>query len=43
MRERTHGSSSITWARTFYYLVKVSIALVLLPVREERASEVEGA
>jgi len=43
MHERAHGSSSITWARTLYYLVKVSIALVLLPVREERAREAEGA
>jgi glycosyltransferase involved in cell wall biosynthesis len=43
MRERSHGASSITWARTFYYLVKVSLALVLLPVPEQRASELEGA
>jgi glycosyltransferase involved in cell wall biosynthesis len=33
MFERAHGTSSITWARTLYYLVKVSLALVLLPIR----------
>lgn len=42
MRERVHGESSITLLRTLYYLVKVSLALVLLPARavvgvEERA------
>jgi hypothetical protein len=36
MAERAHGSSSITAARTLYYLVKVSLALLLLP-RPERA------
>lgn len=34
MHERAHGSSSITLARTLYYLVKVSLALLLLPSRE---------
>jgi len=33
MTERTHGQSSITALRTIYYLVKVSLALVLLPPR----------
>lgn len=33
MRERTHGRSSIDPWRTLYYLVKVSLALVLLPPR----------
>lgn len=33
MMERAHGASSITWAKTFYYLIKVSLALILLPVR----------
>jgi glycosyltransferase involved in cell wall biosynthesis len=33
MNERTHGQSSITALRTLYYLVKVSLALVLLPQR----------
>jgi hypothetical protein len=33
MHERTHGRSSITAVRTLYYLVKVSLALVLLPQR----------
>ena len=33
MRERAHGRSSIDAWRTLYYLVKVSIALLLLPAR----------
>ena len=33
MSERAHGHSSITALRTLYYLVKVSLALVLLPPR----------
>ncbi len=33
MTERLHGESSIDLGRTFYYLVKVSLALVLLPTR----------
>jgi glycosyltransferase involved in cell wall biosynthesis len=33
MRERRHGRSSIGAWRTLYYLVKVSLALVLLPPR----------
>ncbi len=33
MNERAHGQSSITALRTLYYLVKVSLALVLLPPR----------
>jgi glycosyltransferase involved in cell wall biosynthesis len=36
MTERRHGTSSITWLRTIYYLVKVSLALVLLPERGGR-------
>jgi len=36
MRERAHGRSSITMLRSVYYLVKVSLALVLLPQRGER-------
>jgi glycosyltransferase involved in cell wall biosynthesis len=39
MHERTHGSSSITAARTVYYLVKVSLALVLLPPRSAPGEE----
>ncbi len=35
MAERAHGSSSITALRTLYYLIKVSLALLLLPVRRE--------
>jgi glycosyltransferase involved in cell wall biosynthesis len=37
MSERAHGQSSITLLRTFYYLVKVSLALVLLPPRAGKA------
>jgi glycosyltransferase involved in cell wall biosynthesis len=33
MRQRTHGASSITALRSLYYLVKVSLALLLLPPR----------
>jgi glycosyltransferase involved in cell wall biosynthesis len=33
MAPRIHGESSITAWRTLYYLVKVSLALVLLPAR----------
>jgi glycosyltransferase involved in cell wall biosynthesis len=36
MSARPHGASSITWARSLYYLVKVSLALLLLPARERR-------
>ncbi len=37
MRQRAHGQSSIGALRTLYYLVKVSLALVLLPARPRRA------
>jgi glycosyltransferase involved in cell wall biosynthesis len=33
MVDREHGASSITTWRTLYYLVKVSLALLLLPMR----------
>jgi glycosyltransferase involved in cell wall biosynthesis len=33
MHQRAHGASSITALRTLYYLVKVSLALLLLPPR----------
>lgn len=33
MNERAHGESSINTLRTLYYLVKVSLALVILPPR----------
>jgi glycosyltransferase involved in cell wall biosynthesis len=36
MHEREHGRSSITMLRSLYYLVKVSLALVLLPQRAVR-------
>jgi hypothetical protein len=36
MRERVHGSSSITLARSVYYFVKVTLALLLLPTRGRR-------
>ncbi len=33
MEERQHGTSSITLGKTLYYLIKVSLALLLLPER----------
>jgi glycosyltransferase involved in cell wall biosynthesis len=36
MRDREHGESSINVFRTLYYLVKVSLALLLLPARGDR-------
>ena len=39
MGERLHGASSITPLRTLYYLVKVTLALALLPVPETQASQ----
>ena len=39
MVERLHGESSIGLGRSFYYLVKVSIALVLLPTRQPPEEE----
>lgn len=36
MNERRHGQSSINLWRSFYYLVKVSLALLLLPKRPPR-------
>jgi hypothetical protein len=42
MRERSHGASSIDAARTMYYAVKVSVALVLLP-RRERSTALDAA
>lgn len=33
MAERAHGESSIGLSRSFYYLLKVSLALVVLPTR----------
>lgn len=40
MCERQHGESSIDAARTLYYLVKVSLALLLLPSRARRIASV---
>ncbi|ATB28450.1 glycosyltransferase family 2 protein [Melittangium boletus] len=34
MKPRQHGESSINWWKTGYYLVKVSLALLLLPASE---------
>lgn len=39
MSERLHGESSIGLGRSFYYLVKVSMALVLLPTRQPPEEE----
>ena len=41
MRERRHGTSSIGPVRTLYYLIKVSLALLLLPA-ERRHKEIAG-
>jgi glycosyltransferase involved in cell wall biosynthesis len=42
MRERQHGTSSIGPARTLYYLIKVSLALLLLPMERSRKVEIAG-
>jgi glycosyltransferase involved in cell wall biosynthesis len=42
MRERRHGSSSIGPVRTLYYLIKVSLALLLLPAERRNKPEVAG-
>jgi glycosyltransferase involved in cell wall biosynthesis len=42
MRERAHGESSISFLRSFQYMVKVTVALMLLPVRERRSREAPG-
>jgi glycosyltransferase involved in cell wall biosynthesis len=42
MRDRAHGVSSIGPARTVYYLIKVSLALLLLPVERRRIAESTG-
>jgi len=42
MRSRQHGSSSIGPGRTLYYLIKVSLALILLPVERRRNAELSG-
>jgi len=42
MRERQHGTSSIGPARTLYYLIKVSLALLLLPIERSRKVEIAG-
>jgi len=42
MRERRHGSSSIGPVRTVYYLIKVSLALLLLPAERRHKPEIAG-
>src|SRR5467141_3290534 len=42
MRSRQHGTSSIGPGRTLYYLIKVSLALILLPVERRRNAELSG-
>jgi len=42
MRGRRHGASSIGPGRTLYYLIKVSLALLLLPVERRRNAELSG-
>ncbi len=41
MREREHGDSSIGALRTLYYLLKVTLALVLLPIRRSTPARAE--
>jgi len=43
MRNRQHGASSIGIGRTIYYLLKVSVALLLLPGRQQLARNSETA
>jgi glycosyltransferase involved in cell wall biosynthesis len=43
MEERRHGHSSITAWRTLYYLVKVSLALMLLPARAPHPAAEEAS
>lgn len=43
MTEREHGQSSITALRTLYYLVKVSLAILILPGRGLFTRRVHGA
>jgi glycosyltransferase involved in cell wall biosynthesis len=42
MRKRGHGTTSIGPARTVYYLLKVSVALLLLPAEQQRKMESVG-
>lgn len=42
MRERAHGASSITFLRMLYYFVKVSTALLLLPLPGDRRGGAPG-
>jgi|SRR5919201_1020430 glycosyltransferase involved in cell wall biosynthesis len=42
MRGRAHGTSTIGPARTLYYLIKVSLALLLLPAERRRNAEIAG-
>jgi hypothetical protein len=39
MRDRLHGASSITFHRSFLYMVKVTVALLLLPKRRGPVGE----
>lgn len=39
MNERLHGASSISLTRSFYYFVKVSLALLVLPTRRPAGEE----
>jgi glycosyltransferase involved in cell wall biosynthesis len=43
MRERKYGGSSINTWRTLYYLIKVSLALLLLPARTRPAPTIPHA
>ena len=43
MREREHGESSITFVRSVYYMLKVTLALVVAMVRKYAVPEEEAA
>jgi len=43
MREREHGESSITFIRSVYYMLKVTLALVVAMVRKYAVPEEEAA
>jgi glycosyltransferase involved in cell wall biosynthesis len=42
MREREHGESSINLWRSLYYFVKVSLALLILPLADKRLTSLDA-
>ena len=43
MREREHGSSSITFVRSIYYMLKVTLALLVAMARKPTLPEEAGS